>query len=754
MASSGFQSRFFFLAASISCVLTLGSNATHAQWTYRAAPDPIVRSLSVFPNTPAAGTTTLIAATLGGGMFKGVDNGSSWTWHGINNGLPTGTIWNAATININTIYAGTDTAGLYKTADGGSTWLPSNGSGATALGCMSVRNISSIGSTLYVATRCRYNSGLYTSIDNGLTWTHIGTSVIPTDAEGQFVRIDDTGTLVLFATRNYGIFKSTDSGSTWVQANTGIAGSDIAVLNIQCGTSCATLLAYVEGQGVYRSNNTGTTWFLSNTGLPVGFAALSGISRDGTTTPPTFYVSLDKQGVYRTTDSGATWSLWGNTATTSDVAFPRSLSRDSSAPGKYYLGTLDGVYKTLDDGLNWTNVQMRNGRVNWITHDSSNLSVAYLSAASLIKVSNIYAGNYDSVTAPIDVGITGTTINGATAQDPTNANVLYATTDNRGIFKSINGGALWSAINTGLPSLVGQPGRIFIDPNDSRILYLGIINGAGIYRSTDGGANWTAANDGLTSRDSKSVGRIEIDRNVSSTLYASTDAGLYKSTDSAGSWALVYSALDGGGNPLGISGVRLNPFNTQEIYLANSHTDPNGALLSSAGIQKSTDGGLTWTNVLPGRRAQEVRVLRGGVVFAGLSEGVGQPAVLRSTDGGSSWQVYSSGLLGSDIRGFSNDPNDDLMISLALENGFYTFAVSAHTDCFFNWAEFNFPSLFSPAGASSTLTPYYYRYFPQTQAYLAASFANNHFYYLGPWSNYSILDAGALSPWLSIAGCH
>ncbi|MBK9607014.1 MAG: hypothetical protein IPO58_11605 [Betaproteobacteria bacterium] len=617
-----------------------------------------------FLGTPAAGTTTLIAASLGGGMFKGVDNGSSWTWQSINNGLPTGRIWTLDAIDANTAYVGTDGSGFYKTTDGGGSWLPLNGSGATALGCMVVKAISISGSTLYAGTRCRYDSGLYKSTNGGITWARIGASVIPSDVEARSIRV--SGTLVFFTTANYGIFKSADSGATWAQANSGIAGANLDAFNTQCGTSCSALmLTYVHGQGIYKSTNAGATWSASNTGLPGGAAALSGLSKDGTV----FFVSLDKQGIYHSVDNGANWSLWGNTATRSETAFPRGVSRDSSAPGKYYLATLEGVYKTLDDGLTWTTSKMGNGRVAAVIHDISNQSIAYLATATVVKISDIYASSQDATL--IDSGITGTTNDGVTAQDPANANVLYATTNNRGIFKSVNGGASWSAINAGLPSLVGQSSRLSIDKANSQTLYLGFTNGAGIYKSTNGGANWTAANAGLANEDAKSVYRIEIDRNTPSTLYAATAEGLYKSTDSAATWILVYSALDSGGKLLGVSNVRLNPSNSQEIYLANSHTDPNGTLLASSGIQKSTNGGLTWTNVLPGKRVENMRVLQGGVVYAGLSDGAGQPAVRRSTDGGASWQVYSSGLQGSDIYTFGSSPNDDVLISVALENGFY-----------------------------------------------------------------------------------
>lgn len=78
----------------------------------------------------------------------------------------------------------------------------------------------------------------------------------------------------------------------------------------------------------------------------------------------------------------------------------------------------------------------------------------------------------------------------------------------------------------------------------------------------------------------------------------------------------------------------------------------------------------------------------------------------------------------------------------------------SQSNCLFNWAERNYASLFAPMGAiSNIVAPYYYRYYTQTYAYLGTSFADNHVYYLGPVSNNTILDAGALSSWLATAGC-
>jgi hypothetical protein len=70
-------------------------------------------------------------------------------------------------------------------------------------------------------------------------------------------------------------------------------------------------------------------------------------------------------------------------------------------------------------------------------------------------------------------------------------------------------------------------------------------------------------------------------------------------------------------------------------------------------------------------------------------------------------------------------------------------------DCLFNWAERNYPSLFSPAAASLTLGPYYYRYYSGTNIYLGVS-TDNHVYFLDAGG---LDDVGAQSGWFATAGC-
>ena len=78
--------------------------------------------------------------------------------------------------------------------------------------------------------------------------------------------------------------------------------------------------------------------------------------------------------------------------------------------------------------------------------------------------------------------------------------------------------------------------------------------------------------------------------------------------------------------------------------------------------------------------------------------------------------------------------------------------VPTPTDCLFNWAEQNYPGLFAPSGATTTVSGgYTYRYYSGTNAYLRVSSTDNHVYYLG--SDGVMQDEGAMSKWLPLAGC-
>ncbi len=76
----------------------------------------------------------------------------------------------------------------------------------------------------------------------------------------------------------------------------------------------------------------------------------------------------------------------------------------------------------------------------------------------------------------------------------------------------------------------------------------------------------------------------------------------------------------------------------------------------------------------------------------------------------------------------------------------------SRSDCLLNWAENNYPGLFSPAQpVSQVWSSYYYRFYSNTNAYVGISSLNTHVYYLQQGA--SMQDVGHLSDWLARAGC-
>jgi photosystem II stability/assembly factor-like uncharacterized protein len=112
---------------------------------------------------------------------------------------------------------------------------------------------------------------------------------------------------------------------------------------------------------------------------------------------------------------------------------------------------------------------------------------------------------------------------GVLAVDPQRPDTLYAGGD-VGVLKSMDGGASWNAMNSGLPwppkTWTGV-GALVIDPHDSNTLYA-TLDGQ-VFRSTDGAATWTPVDSsGLTV---PFVGTLAIDPKDHSTVYAGTGGG-------------------------------------------------------------------------------------------------------------------------------------------------------------------------------------------------------------------------------------
>lgn len=151
------------------------------------------------------------------------------------------------------------------------------------------------------------------------------------------------------------------------------------------------------------------------------------------------------------------------------------------------------------------------------------------------------------------------------------------------------------------------------------------------------------------------VNRLAFHPSSATTVYAGTpNGGLWRTTNSGGTW----TALDGFGPELGISGIVVSYANPSHLYVLTGDGDGGGLITNmgyrsySIGVMKSTDGGINWqlqTNGLPaaGFRGYNIAQcpLDANVLILATDEGV-----YRTINGGNDWvKVFNNNFV-SDVK--------------------------------------------------------------------------------------------------------
>ncbi|MBD3333110.1 hypothetical protein GF356_09675, partial [candidate division GN15 bacterium] len=282
---------------------------------------------------------------------------------------------------------------------------------------------------------------------------------------------------------------------------------------------------------------------------------------------------------------------------------------------------------------------------------------------------------------------------GAIAIHPDNPDVLYVGTgeanasgdsyEGTGVYKSIDGGATWDFM--GLPNSY-HIGRIAIDPLRPDTVYVAVAGklfgtnpDRGLYRSINGGATWDQilyVSDSTACIDvalHPSTGTVfaamwERYRNPRNRMVGGPTSGLYRSSDYGDTWSLLTTGLPPQSDTLGRIGVSVDP--TSQTVYATVCNHP-GSLM---GIYRSdnlgdfffqTDdadldgslGGFGWY-------FGQVRVAPGNpdIVY---SLGVD---LYRSTDGGNSWS-WATGAAHVDFHAMYILPGDPNKVYSGCDGG-------------------------------------------------------------------------------------
>ena len=286
-------------------------------------------------------------------------------------------------------------------------------------------------------------------------------------------------------------------------------------------------------------------------------------------------------------------------------------------PNLFYFGaTGGGVWKTEDGGKTYTNISdgFFGGSIGAIAVANSDPNVIYVGGGEVTVRGNVSSGY--------------------------------------GVWKSVDAGKTWEA--AGLPKSRHIP-RMVIDPNNPDIVYAAVLGNIykptedrGVYKSTNGGKSWTKV---LFANPQAGAVELVMDPNNSRILYAATwrlqrtpyslssggeGSELWKSTDSGKTWKKISGNQGFASGTLGIIGVTVSPLNSDRVWaIVENKTD--------GGVYRSDDGGENWKHINDSRALRQ-RAWYYTKIYADTQDVDGvyvmNVAYHHSTDGGKTFQSH------------------------------------------------------------------------------------------------------------------
>ena len=412
--------------------------------------------------------------------------------------------------------------------------------------------------------------------------------------------------------------------------------------------------------------------------------AVSGVAGEGTT----FYFGSVGGGIWKTTDAGMVWTPIFDGERIASIG---ALAVAPSNPAVIYAGTGetdirsqiafgDGVYKSTDAGKTWKNAGLRDTRaIGKILIDPANPNRVFVAALGHVYGPNEERGVFRSIdggatwqkvlfTSP-DVGAVDL------AWDAANTKVIYATLWNAhrppwstyapiegrgsGLWRSTDGGDHWSPITgRGLPEGSWHRSCVAVASGGRRVyVVVDAQGGGGLYRSDNGGETWmrTSAEARLTSREWY-FGRVVIDPKNFDVVYI-PNVALYRSTDGGKTFTVLKGAPGGD--------------DYQNLWI--DPTEPRRMILcADQGTTISVDGGASWSTWYNQPTAQMYHVItdeRFPYAVYGSQQDSGTAAVMSRTDHGQidarDW--FSVG--GAESGYIAIDGKDDNILYVGNTNG-------------------------------------------------------------------------------------
>ena len=283
----------------------------------------------------------------------------------------------------------------------------------------------------------------------------------------------------------------------------------------------------------------------------------------------------------------------------------------------YFGSTGGGVWRTTDAGNTWENISdgFFGGSVGSVAVSEWDNNVIYVGNGEKTVRGNVSSGD--------------------------------------GIWKSVNAGKTWEPM--GLKNARHIP-RVRIHPKNPDIVYAGVMGDLykssqerGVYKSTNGGKTWSKK---LFANKDAGVVDLIMDPNNPRVLYATTwnirrtpyslssggdGSALWKSTDEGETWTNISTHKGLPGGIWGISGVTVSPVNSDIVW----------ALIENekGGVYKSTDAGKTWKLINSERKLRQRAWYYTRLYADTQDENIVYVLNVRyhkSTDGGKTYKTFNA----------------------------------------------------------------------------------------------------------------
>jgi len=528
----------------------------------------------------------------------------------------------------NIIYIGSAGGGVWKSTDGGNSW-------STTTDKYPVTSIADIaidatnGNNIYVATGDGagyevgddfwggvYTAGILRSTDGGTTWMQVGRE-IPQDSRSIIQRliINPSHPNILLVATRHGIYQTTNSDTSWKKVLTHHC------YDMEWNTSNPNVV-YAGGDDVlYRSKDAGATWEVLASGFGVGRMSIE-VSASN---PRVIYV-LTGSTFYRSGDGGKTWKL-KSYPTTYFYGYYDLILSCAAANSDYLVAGGFSTVESTDGGNSWTEIDYPfYGAPNYV-HVDKHAATFYPTGTKKILLGSdggvFKTGNGGDIWSDISNGLMiaqiyrlGTT--------PQNVNLVTSGWQDNGINK-------WDGTDWTCLLYFADGMETAIDYTNQKTIYgcfqYGLLN-----RSDDGGNSWTY---GISPTYGDWVTPFVIDPVLHKRLYFGS-FNLYKSENRGNNWSAVNNVMFG----TYAQAIAVAPSNNNIVYAAsldkmykvNILRDKATVVTSGLPVDKA---GINYIAV-SGNNPDKV-----WVALSGYSDG---NKVFRSLNGGTSWTNISGTL--------------------------------------------------------------------------------------------------------------